>query len=37
MNYNYKLHDEKLPVREMVGGFLFALALLAILVVGMLI
>jgi hypothetical protein len=30
-------HEEKLPVREMLGGLAFALALLSILIVGMLI
>ena len=32
----YDPMTEKLPLKEMWGGFLFALALLAILVVGML-
>jgi hypothetical protein len=27
-------HEEKLPVREMLGGVLFALALLSLLIVG---
>jgi formate/nitrite transporter FocA (FNT family) len=33
----YDPHEEKLPLREMAGGFAFALALLLILIVGMLI
>ena len=34
-DFRIQFHDEKLPVREMVSGFCFALALLAILVIGM--
>jgi hypothetical protein len=33
----YDPHEEKLPLREMIGSVLFSMALLAILVVGMLI
>ena len=32
----YDPMEEKLPIREMIGGAVFALTLLAILVVGML-
>jgi len=33
----YDPHEEKLPAREKIGGALFALTLLSILVIGMLI
>lgn len=33
-DYKLKFNDEKLPVREMLGGFLFAMALIAILYFG---